>query len=159
MTCKTNATYLRDITLGELTEVHLPLGGIAGDFERFRAKVRAFLRAHEDHIALHKLRRNLPLTPADLTKLNRMLAASGTGSPQEFERAAAESQGLGLFVRWWVWTDGSHASTRRLLARQGAELQPAGVPEPDREPPDRAWRDVPRPALRATVHRLRAARP
>ncbi|MDO9201762.1 MAG: DEAD/DEAH box helicase family protein, partial [Hydrogenophaga sp.] len=52
--------------LGELSEVVLPLGGSAGDFERFRTKVRAFLRAHEDHMALHKLRRNLPLTPADV---------------------------------------------------------------------------------------------
>lgn len=55
--------------------------------------MRAFLRAHEDHIALHKLRRNLPLTPADLAELGRMLAASGTGSAQEFERATTESKG------------------------------------------------------------------
>lgn len=99
--------------LGELLEVVLPLGGSAGDFERFRAKVRAFLRAHEDHLALHKLRRNLPLTPADLAELDRMLAASGTGSPQDFERAAAESQGLGLFVRSLVGLD-RQAATEAL---------------------------------------------
>ena len=99
--------------LGELLEVVLPLGGSAGDFERFRAKVRAFLHAHEDHIALHKLRRNLPLTPADLAELGRMLATSGTGSPQDFERAAAESQGLGLFVRSLVGLD-RQAATEAL---------------------------------------------
>jgi type I restriction enzyme R subunit len=99
--------------LGELTELVLPLGGGAGDFERFRAKVRAFLRAHEDHVALHKLRRNLPLTRADLAELNRMLAASGTGSAQEFERAAAESHGLGLFVRSLVGLD-RQAATEAL---------------------------------------------
>jgi type I restriction enzyme R subunit len=43
--------------LGDVAEVPLPLGGSAGDFERFRAKARAFLRAHENHITLHKLRR------------------------------------------------------------------------------------------------------
>jgi len=99
--------------LGELTEMVLPLGGGAGDFERFRTKVRAFLRAHEDHLALHKLRRNLPLTPADLVELDRMLAASGTGTAQEFERAAAESQGLGLFVRSLVGLD-RQAATEAL---------------------------------------------
>lgn len=99
--------------VGEAAEVMLPLGGSAGDFERFRAKVRAFLRAHEDHIALHKLRRNLPLTPADLAELDRMLAASGTGSAQEFERATAEAQGLGLFVRSLVGLD-RQAATEAL---------------------------------------------
>ncbi|MDO9479274.1 MAG: DEAD/DEAH box helicase family protein [Hydrogenophaga sp.] len=99
--------------LGELSEVVLPLGGSAGDFERFRTKVRAFLRAHEDHMALHKLRRNLPLTPADLAELDRMLAASGTGTAQEFERATAESHGLGLFVRSLVGLD-RQAATEAL---------------------------------------------
>lgn len=99
--------------LGEPSEVVLPLGGGVGDFERFRAKVRAFLRAHEDHLALHKLRRNLPLTPADVAELDRMLAASGTGSAHEFERAAAESQGLGLFVRSLVGMD-RQAATEAL---------------------------------------------
>lgn len=99
--------------LGEATEVVLPLGGSAGDFERFRAKVRTFLRAHEDHIALHKLRRNLPLTPADVAELDRMLAASGSGSAQDFQRAAAESQGLGLFVRSLVGLD-RQAATEAL---------------------------------------------
>jgi type I restriction enzyme, R subunit len=99
--------------LGEASEVELPLGGSAGDFERFRAKVRAFLRAHEDHMALHKLRRNLPLTAADLAELNRMLAESGTGTAQDFARAAAESQGLGLFVRSLVGLD-RQAATEAL---------------------------------------------
>ncbi|MGM9425870.1 DEAD/DEAH box helicase family protein [Hydrogenophaga sp. MI9] len=99
--------------LGDAEEVALPLGSSAGDFERFRAKVRAFLRAHEDHMALHKLRRNLPLTTTDLAELERMLAASGTGTAQDFQRAAAESQGLGLFVRSLVGLD-RQAATEAL---------------------------------------------
>ena len=67
--------------LGEAAEVRLSLPGNAGDFERFRTKARAFLRQHEDHIALHKLRRNQPLTQADLAELERMLAESGVGRP------------------------------------------------------------------------------
>jgi type I restriction enzyme, R subunit len=91
--------------VGEITEVALPLGGAAGDFERFRMKVRAFLREHESHITLHKLRRNLPLTQTDLAELERLLLESGTASAQDVQRASVESQGLGLFVRSLVGLD------------------------------------------------------
>jgi type I restriction enzyme R subunit len=88
-------------------EVPIELPGFASgeDFERFRAKARAFLRAHEDHIAIHKLRRNQPLTPADLAELERMLAESGVGGPEEIARAKHDSAGLGLFVRSLVGLD------------------------------------------------------
>lgn len=91
--------------LGEPTAIDLPLGGSAGDFERFRAKARAFLRAHEDHLALHKLRRNQPLTAADLAELERMLVESGTGSLDDVQRASAQAHGLGLFIRSLVGLD------------------------------------------------------
>jgi type I restriction enzyme, R subunit len=91
--------------LGEITTVNLALGGIAGDFERFRSKVRAFLRTHENHLTLHKLRRNQPLTAADLTELERMLIESGTASPEDLDRASKESHGLGLFIRGLVGLD------------------------------------------------------
>ena len=45
------------------------------------------------------------LTAADLTELERMLAESGVGAADEIERAKAESQGLGLFVRSLVGMD------------------------------------------------------
>ncbi|MGH6626965.1 MAG: DEAD/DEAH box helicase family protein [Burkholderiaceae bacterium] len=99
--------------LGESTNVELPLGGSAGDFERFRAKARAFLRAHEDHIALHKLRRNQSLTKSDLAELERMLAESGVGTAQDIERATQEAQGLGLFIRSLVGLD-RQAATQAL---------------------------------------------
>lgn len=91
--------------LGNISEVVLPLGGSPGDFERFRAKVRAFLRLNENHIVLHKLRRNQALTLSDLAELEKMLAASGTGSADDFNRASRETQGLGLFIRSLVGLD------------------------------------------------------
>jgi type I restriction enzyme R subunit len=99
--------------LGESTEVELPVGGSAGNFERFRVKARAFLRAHADHIALHKLRRNQPLTPSDLAELERMLAESGVGTAQDIEQAKQEAQGLGLFIRSLVGLD-RQAATEAL---------------------------------------------
>ena len=73
------------------------------DFEKFRAKAQAFLRAHQDHIAIHKLRTNRALTGADLGELERMLAEVGVAD--QITRAKAESQGLGLFVRALIGLD------------------------------------------------------
>ena len=73
--------------------------------KRLRAKARAFLGQHADHVAIRKLRMNRPLTPVDLDELERMLAESGAGDARDLERARAESQGLGLVVRSLVGLD------------------------------------------------------
>lgn len=79
--------------------VPVPLAGIRAvgtDFERFRAKARAFLRAHENRLALHKLRRNQPLTATDLEELERLLVEAG-GAP-DFASARGQGAGLAKFV-------------------------------------------------------------
>jgi type I restriction enzyme R subunit len=91
--------------MGGETAVELPGFGYGTDYVKFRAKARAFLRAHQDHIAIHKLRMNKALTAADLAELQRMLAESGVGGAEEIQRAAEECQGLGLFVRSLVGLD------------------------------------------------------
>ena len=100
-------------SLGKATEVVLPLGGSAGDFERFRLKVRAFLKTHDNHLTLHKLRRNQPLTATDLAELERLLIDSGTATAEDVARAGQEARGLGLFVRSLVGLD-REAATQAL---------------------------------------------
>ena len=82
-------------------ESEIALAGLAdgADYVRFKAKARDFLRAHQDHIAIHKLRMNKQLTSADLAELERMLAESGVGANGDLQRAKQEAAGLGLFVR------------------------------------------------------------
>jgi type I restriction enzyme, R subunit len=91
--------------MGSEAAVDLPGFAAPDSFERFRAKARAFLKAHENHIAIHKLRMNRALTAADLAELERMLAESGVGGAHEIDRARVESRGLGLFVRSLVGLD------------------------------------------------------
>lgn len=91
--------------MGGETRVALPGFSSGEDFAKFCAKARAFLRAHENHIAIHKLRMNKALTAADLAELERMLAESGVGGAEDIERAKTESHGLGLFVRSLVGLD------------------------------------------------------
>jgi type I restriction enzyme R subunit len=91
--------------LGAQVEVELPGFRMGDDFERFRAKARTFLLAHKDHVAIHKLRMNRALTPADLAELERMLGEAGIGGPAEINHAKETSHGLGLFVRSLVGLD------------------------------------------------------
>ena len=91
--------------LGNETPVALPGFGVGADFERFRAKARQFLRQHENHLTIHKLRWNMPLTPADIGELERMLVEAGVGTSADLSRAKQESRGLGLFIRSLVGMD------------------------------------------------------
>ena len=108
--------------LGEITEI--PLRGLQNpaDLERFRAKARAFLRAHQDHLTVYKLRWNKPLTAADLAELERMLVESGVGGSEDIERAKTASQGLGLFVRSLVGLDREAAKAALADFLQGKKL-------------------------------------
>ncbi|MBA4110817.1 MAG: restriction endonuclease subunit R [Leptothrix sp. (in: Bacteria)] len=74
------------------------------DMSKFKDKVRQFLKAHEDHISLQRLRRSQPLTASDLNELERMLIEAG-GSQDLLKKAVAESLGLGIFIRSLIGMD------------------------------------------------------
>jgi type I restriction enzyme R subunit len=97
--------------LGAQIDVELPGFKTGDDFERFRAKARSFLLAHQDHVAIHKLRMNRALTSADLAELERMLGDAGIGGPEQINQAKETSHGLGLFVRSLVGLDREAAKT------------------------------------------------
>jgi type I restriction enzyme R subunit len=90
--------------IGEGAEVDLPQIGDV-DFDRFKKKARNFLREHENHIVLHKLRHARPLTVSDLAELEKMLLDAGVGQGAHIEKAKEVSSGLGLFVRSLVGLD------------------------------------------------------
>lgn len=90
--------------IGEGVELQLPQVGEA-DFARFKAKARHFLRAHQDNLALAKLRQGKPLTAYDLTELERMLLEAGIGEAGDIARAREVSHGFGRFVRSLVGLD------------------------------------------------------
>ncbi|MDB5308094.1 MAG: Type restriction-modification system, restriction subunit [Gemmataceae bacterium] len=101
--------------LGSEAEVDLPGFTGADEFERFRAKAQAYLLAHQDHVAVRKLRTNARLSPSDLEDLERMLAESGVGGAEVIERAKAESHGLGVFVRSLIGLD--REAAKQALSR------------------------------------------
>ncbi|APH73423.1 DEAD/DEAH box helicase family protein [Aquibium oceanicum] len=90
--------------LGEGTELDLPQVGEV-DFTRFKRKARHFLREHEDHIAIAKLRHGKPLTPTDIEELQQMLLAAGIGDAGHFEKATQLAHGFAAFIRALVGLD------------------------------------------------------
>jgi type I restriction enzyme R subunit len=138
--------------LGELRELDAAALLSRDEFQQFRLRARDFLRAHEDHLTMQRLRRNQPLTPADLDELQRFLLTHGIGSEQAIQRASAECNGFGLFIRSLVGldrnaakelfahflADGTHTATQiRFINEILDELTSRGVMDPARlyDPP------------------------
>ncbi len=92
--------------MGGETAVELPGFGQGTDYAKFRAKAQAFLRAHQDHVAVNKLRMNKALTATDLAELERMLVG---------ERG---------------WRSRRHSARGRGVARAGALRAVTGWPRP-----------------------------
>ncbi|WP_445247194.1 type I restriction endonuclease subunit R, partial [Microcoleus sp. OTE_8_concoct_300] len=91
--------------MGDEIIVELPGFTALDNFEKFRAKARAFLRSHQDHVVIFKLRTNKQLTPSDLSELEKILLENKLGVEEDIDRAKEESHGLGLFVRSLVGLD------------------------------------------------------
>ncbi|GAA1945209.1 DEAD/DEAH box helicase family protein [Agromyces allii] len=99
------------------------------DSARFRAKLYAYLVAHENHVVLRKLRTGKQLTATDVEELERMLREGGefgASDLADLDAAAAAAKGLGRFIRSIVGLERSAAqealaefvSHQRLGARQ-----------------------------------------
>lgn len=145
---------------GELTELPSLTGSGQVNGERFRAKVREFLRRHEDHIAIHKLRRNVALTTSDLAELERILVESGEFDQETLSRAAAPSGRPGP-VRAVAHRPRPRCRRRRTVrvrAGHSTALEPDRVPRPGRGVPHPPRCGVPRAALRVPIQRDRTQR-
>lgn len=118
-------TDFEDVMGGE-TAFELPGFAPVDTFTKFRDKARAFLREHEDHLTVQRLRLNQPLTALDLAELERMLAESGVTNPDHLNKAKSDCEGLGLFVRSLIGLDreaakqslGSFTAGKTLTANQ-----------------------------------------
>ena len=84
--------------IGESAVIDLPQVTAGLNMAKFKDKARAFLKAHDAHISLQRLRRNQPLTLSDLEELEKMLIDAG-GSPELIHQAKEKSHGLPLVGR------------------------------------------------------------
>ncbi len=92
--------------LGEMREVSLSGLISASELERYRRKVMSFLQGNERHIAIHKLKHNVAITPSDIGELERIFFESGEVVTKEaFEQVYGKQKSLGLFIRKLIGLD------------------------------------------------------
>jgi type I restriction enzyme R subunit len=107
--------------VGEGVVVDLPQVAAGLNMAKFKEKARAFLKEHESHLALQRLRRNQALTATDLEELEKMLfQAGGT----HLLLSEVKSAGLGLFVRSLVGLDREAAMQAFSELLDGSKLTP-----------------------------------
>jgi type I restriction enzyme R subunit len=69
------------------------------DLDAYKRKVEQYLKEQRNHITIHKLRNNVPITRPELDELERLLFEQGTiGTREEFVKAYGNKP-LGRFVR------------------------------------------------------------
>jgi type I restriction enzyme R subunit len=86
---------------GAATAIALPGISTGKNLVEFKDKACQFLRAHESHRSLQRLRRNRPLTPSDFEELGRMLEDAG-GSPAVIQQPQKKAKvWTSSSVHWW----------------------------------------------------------
>lgn len=94
----------------DITAVDVPIHQTGFSPYQYRKKVEAYIRNHQDHIAIAKLKRNLPLTDADLTAFEDMLFnATEIENRDRFFQVFGQNISLKLFIRKLVGIDRSAA--------------------------------------------------
>ena len=79
------------------------------DLDTYKRKVEQYLKEQRNHITIHKLRTNIPITKEELIELERLLFEQGSmGTKTEFVKAYGE-QPLGKFIRSILGLDANAA--------------------------------------------------
>ena len=92
--------------MGEVIEVNLPVVSSGVNLAQYRKRVESFIKTNENHISIAKLKRGLPLTPTDLSELERFVfEAQEVESRDKFEQCFGTEQSLPLFIRSLVGLD------------------------------------------------------
>ncbi|MGO1056954.1 DEAD/DEAH box helicase family protein [Crossiella sp. CA198] len=85
--------------LGDLMVAQLQGTAIGANLSRFEQKLKIYLRAHEDQLAIQKIRRNRQITTSDLSELERIFLEALIGTEADLERTRGVEGGLGIFLR------------------------------------------------------------
>jgi type I restriction enzyme R subunit len=93
--------------LGEMTGKNVVgIMGAGSGLAQYRKKVEAYIKSHEDHLTIQRIKRNRPVTVKDLEQLDEMLfQASGMESREEYDKTIHPEKPLGVFIRECVGLD------------------------------------------------------
>lgn len=92
--------------MGEIEETEVPIQQTGFSPYQYRKKVEAYIKANENHVAIAKLKRNIPLTETDLNSLEDMLFnAEEIESRERFEEVFGKQFSLTRLIREIVGLD------------------------------------------------------
>jgi len=76
------------------------------DLAQYRKKIELYIKDHQDQLTIQKLKRNLPITQADLDVLEGLLLdASGMSDVDSYREKILQEKPLGAFIRELVGLD------------------------------------------------------
>ncbi|RLT90789.1 DEAD/DEAH box helicase family protein [Ketobacter sp. GenoA1] len=76
------------------------------DLTQYRKKTELYIKEHQDHLTIQKLKRNKPITQSDLDILEDLLvAASGVADKDTYREKVLDQKPLGTFIRELVGLD------------------------------------------------------
>ncbi len=106
-----------------LQEAEVPTYSTGFSRYQYEQQVKAFIRSQESHVAIAKLKRNLPLTDTDLTALEEMLfQAKAVESRDRFEAVFGTDKSLKRFIREIVGLDRTAAKAAFSRYLEGETL-------------------------------------
>jgi len=109
--------------LGEIVEVDVPIQQTGFSPDQYRKKVEAYIKKNEDHVAIAKLKRNIPLTETDLISLEEMLfTAEEIEGRDNFFEVYGKDISLKLFIRKIVGLDRNAAKEAFSKYLQGTNF-------------------------------------
>jgi type I restriction enzyme, R subunit len=92
--------------LSESTQVEIEGFSSGSSLKQYRIKVESQIKAHEDHIAIRKLKNNEKLLPLDIIELEDLLYSEEiAGTKADFLKAYPDEVDLGVFIRGLVGLD------------------------------------------------------
>ena len=99
---------------GILKEVgNVPYGATGVNVPQYKKKVEQFIRAHEDYVAIQKIRWGIPLTAEDLAALEAFFyEAEEVGGQEQFSQVYGQHDNLATFIRSLVGLDRGKAKER-----------------------------------------------
>ncbi|KRE48375.1 DEAD/DEAH box helicase family protein [Paenibacillus sp. Soil724D2] len=74
---------------------------VSADFTDYREYISQFVRQHQDHVAIQRLRRNKPITMLDIEAFTAVLEVEKPGTKEQFNElfVSGSESSFGLFVR------------------------------------------------------------
>ena len=90
-------TNYEDEFTANIEEAEIPLGGMS--LEPYQKRIEKFIRENQNHITIHRIKTNQPITKTEVGELERIILSLDASITKEVLEKALEGQTLAQFIR------------------------------------------------------------